>query len=70
MIIFWLPLGFPVIQALPLNLAFTLEFFVDAILPPIVAAKPADDPGRRLVLHMDNASPHRARLTALNLEEK
>jgi hypothetical protein len=46
-----------------------LEFFVDAILPDIIAADPAGDPGRRLVLHMDNAPPHRARFTARNLEE-
>jgi hypothetical protein len=68
-VIFWSPLGFPVIQALPPNVTFTSEFFVDAISPLIVAAKPASDPGRRLVLHMDNVSPHRARLTARNPEE-
>jgi hypothetical protein len=68
-IIFWSPLGFPVIQALPPNMAFTLGFFIDSILLQIVAAKPAGDPGRRLVLHMDNISPHRARLTTRNLEE-
>jgi hypothetical protein len=48
---------------------FTSEIFIDAILQHIVAAKPAGDPGQRLVLHMDNASPHRARLTARNLEQ-
>jgi hypothetical protein len=46
-----------------------MEFFVDATFPHIVVAKPADDSGRRLVLYMDNASRHRARLTARNLEE-
>jgi hypothetical protein len=68
-IILWSPLGFPVIQDLPPKVTFTSEFFVDAILSHIVAAKPADDPGRRLSLHMDNASPHHARLTARNLDE-
>jgi hypothetical protein len=58
-IIFWSPLGFPVIQALSPKVTLTSEFFVDAILSHIVAAKPAGDPGRRLVLHMDNASQHR-----------
>jgi hypothetical protein len=48
---------------------FTSEFFVDAIFPHILAAKPASDPDRWLVLHIDNASPHGARLTAGNLEE-
>jgi hypothetical protein len=68
-VIFWSSLGFPVIQALPPQVTFTSEFFVDAILPHIVAAKPAGDPGRQLVLHIDNASPHRVGLTARNLEE-
>jgi hypothetical protein len=68
-IIFWSPLGFLVIQALPLKVTFTPEFFVDAILPHIVATKPAGGPGRRLALHIDKASPHRTRLTPRNLEE-
>jgi hypothetical protein len=49
---------------------FASEFFGDAILHDIVAVKPAGDPGRPLVLHMDNASPHRVRLTTRNLERK
>jgi hypothetical protein len=68
-IIFWSPLGFPVIQALPSKVTFTSEFFVDAILPHTVAAKPASDPFRRLVLHMEGPSWHRARLTARKLQE-
>jgi hypothetical protein len=63
------PLGFPVIKALPPKLTFTSKFIVDAIVLHIVATKPAGDPGRRLVLQMDNASPHRARLAARNQEE-
>jgi hypothetical protein len=46
-IIFWSPLGFIVIQALPPKVTFTSELLIDAILPHIVAAKPAGDPGRR-----------------------
>jgi hypothetical protein len=68
-IIFWSPLGFPVIQALPPKVTFTSEFFIDAFLPHIVVAMLAGNPGRRLVLHMDHASPHRARLAARNVEE-
>jgi hypothetical protein len=68
-IMFWSPLGFPVIQALPPRVTFTSEFFADAILSDVVIAKPTGDPSRRLVLHMDNASPRRARLMARNLEE-
>jgi hypothetical protein len=69
MVIFWSPLGFPVIQALPPKVTFTLEFFVDAILPHTVAAKPTGDSARQLVLHTDSASPHCTRLTTRNLEE-
>jgi hypothetical protein len=36
-IIFWLPLGFPVIHALPPKLTFTSKLFVGDILPHIVA---------------------------------
>jgi hypothetical protein len=68
-IIFWSPPRFPVIQARRPKVTFTSGFFVNAILPHIVAAKPTDDPGRQLLLHTDNASPHRARLIARNLEE-
>jgi hypothetical protein len=68
-IIVWPPLGFPVTQTLPSKVTFTSKFFIDVILPHIVAAKPAGDPGRRWVLHIDSASPHHARLTARNLEE-
>jgi hypothetical protein len=44
-IICWSALGFRVIQTLPLKVTFTLKFVVDAILPHIVAAKPAGNPG-------------------------
>jgi hypothetical protein len=44
-IIFWSPLGFPVIQAAPPKVAFRSEFFVDTILPHVVITKPAGDPG-------------------------
>jgi histone-lysine N-methyltransferase SETMAR len=67
--IFWSPLGFPLIQALPSKVTFTSEFFVSAVLTHIVASKPVGDPGRRLVLHMEDASPYRATLTARNLDE-
>jgi hypothetical protein len=36
-IIFWLPLGFLVIQALPPKVTFTSELFIADILPQIVA---------------------------------
>jgi hypothetical protein len=59
----WSPRVFPVIQAPPPKVRFISEFFVDAILPHIVATKQAGGHHRRLILHMDNASPDRARLT-------
>jgi hypothetical protein len=57
-----------VIQALPPKVIFTSEFFVDVILPRIVAVKPSGDSGRRLVLQLNNAPPHYARLAARNLQ--
>jgi histone-lysine N-methyltransferase SETMAR len=66
---FWSPLSFPVIQALPPNMPFTAKFFLDNILSDIVASKPACDPYRQRVLHLDNAFPHRAVLTGQQLEE-
>jgi hypothetical protein len=68
-IISWSPLDFRVIQARPPKATFTLKFFTDAILPHSVTAKPAGDTGRWVVLHMNNASPHCARLIARNLED-
>jgi hypothetical protein len=68
MTIFWSLLSFPEMQDPPLKVTFTSEFFLDAIFPHIAAAKPAGDPGRRLILHMDNTSPHRARLIPHNLD--
>jgi hypothetical protein len=69
-VIFWPPLGFSVIQTSPPKMTVTAVSFVDNIVPDIVAAKPVCDPCRRRVLHMDNASPHRAVLIAQRLEEK
>jgi hypothetical protein len=45
-IVFWLPLDFPVIQIWPPKMTFTTKFFVNNTLPDIVAAKPACDPYR------------------------
>jgi hypothetical protein len=58
-IVFWSPVGFPVIWALTPKMTFTVEFFVDDISPDVVAAKPSSNPKRRLALHVDNDSPHR-----------
>jgi hypothetical protein len=48
---------------------FTVNFFVDNILADVVAAQPACDPYRRIVLLMDNVPSERALLTKQKLEE-
>jgi hypothetical protein len=50
-------------------MAFAARFLVDNILPNIVAANLTCDFYRRLVVHMDDTSPHRGLSTAQNLEE-
>jgi transposase len=63
--IFWSPLGFPVIDALPNGEKFTAQYFCDNIVPQIAEQRSSDarqKTGRKLVLHMDNAILHRAKL--------
>jgi histone-lysine N-methyltransferase SETMAR len=64
--VFWSPLGFPVIKALPKGMRFNAEYFCSVILREIDANRPshsAVDRGRNLVLHFDNATVHTARCT-------
>jgi hypothetical protein len=64
--IFWSPLGFPVIDALPAGEKFTARYFYDNIVSQIAEQRPSDarqNRGRKFVVHMDNATPHRAKLT-------
>jgi transposase len=64
--IFWTALGFPVVGALPNAEEFTAQYFCDNIVPQIVEQRSSDarqKTGRKLVVHMDNATPHRAKLT-------
>jgi hypothetical protein len=60
--IFSSPIGFPVITALPPKTSFSSVYFCDHIIPKIVAGLPFDlaQSPRKLMLHMDNANPHRA----------
>jgi hypothetical protein len=53
-----------------MKMRFTVKFFVDNILPDIVAAKPACDSYRQLVLQMYYASQRQTVLTPQKLEEK
>jgi histone-lysine N-methyltransferase SETMAR len=69
--IFWSPLGFPVIDALPTGEKFTALYFCDNIVPQIGEQRSSDarqKTGRKLVVHMDNATPHRAKLTKSRLK--
>jgi hypothetical protein len=43
-VMFWSPVGFLVISTLPRKITSASKFFIDNILPDIVAAKPACDP--------------------------
>jgi hypothetical protein len=62
--IFWSPVGFAVITALPPKTKFSSAYFCDNIIPEIVEGMPFDlaKSPRKLMLHMDNPSPHRARI--------
>jgi histone-lysine N-methyltransferase SETMAR len=64
--VFWSPLGFPVIDALPTGEKFIALYFCHNIVPQIAEQLSSDarqNTGRKLVVHMDNATPHRAKLT-------
>jgi hypothetical protein len=56
-------------QVLPLKMTSIAKFFVDNIFPGIVAANPGCGLYRRLVGHMDNASPHQMMSRTQKLEE-
>jgi histone-lysine N-methyltransferase SETMAR len=60
--IFWSPFDCPVITALPLRAKCKADYFYGDIIPEIVNGMPFDlaTSPRKLMLHMDNASPHRA----------
>jgi transposase len=61
--IFWCPVGFPDSTALPPKTKFSSTYFCNNIIPKIVERMPFDlaESPRKLMLRMDNASPHRAR---------
>jgi hypothetical protein len=56
---FWPPLSFPVITALPPRTKFTAACFCSHIILKIVEGMPFDlaNSPRRLMLHMNNATP-------------
>jgi hypothetical protein len=61
--IFWCPVGFPVMRALPPKSKLNAEYFCDDMIPKIVKEMPFDLTIllRKLMLQMDSASPHRVR---------
>jgi hypothetical protein len=64
--IFWSPFGFPVIDALPAGENFTGQYLCDNIVPQIAEQRPSDaqqNRGRKFVVHMDNATPHKPKST-------
>jgi hypothetical protein len=64
--IFWSPLGFPVIDPLPAGEKFTARYFCGNIAPQIAKQRSSDarqNRGRKFVVHLDNAIPHRVKFT-------
>jgi hypothetical protein len=64
--IFWSPLGFPVIDALLAEEKFIAGYFCDNIVPQIAEQRSSDmrhNKGGKFVVHLDNATPHRPKLT-------
>jgi histone-lysine N-methyltransferase SETMAR len=64
--VFWSPLGFPVVEVLAKKKTFTSEYFCETICTKLVACAPEEtrrNGGRKLTIHMDNASPHRSKQT-------
>jgi histone-lysine N-methyltransferase SETMAR len=69
--IFWSPVNFPVITALPSKSKFSSAYFCDKIIPKIVDGMPFDlaKSPRKLILHIDDTSPHRARASCEYLKK-
>jgi hypothetical protein len=64
--IYWSPLGFPILEALGKRKTFTSDYFCETIAPQFVEYAPMESRqarGRRITIHMDNASPHRSKQT-------
>jgi hypothetical protein len=63
--IFWSPLSFPVIDALPVGERFAAGQFCDNIVPQIAEQQWSDarqNRYRKFVIQMDKVTPHRAKL--------
>jgi hypothetical protein len=53
----WNPLGFHVVDALPMGRIFNAEYYLDNILTALVSFLP-EAVEEQLVVHADNARPH------------
>ena len=61
--IFWNPEGFPIVDVLPSRQIFNSEYFIENILKNIykIFSSRAEEIGRPITLHFDNARPHTSR---------
>lgn len=64
--VLWSPIGFSVVKMLPQGTTFTADYFINTILKEIINTHPQvvrNEPQRKFIVHMDNATPHRAKVT-------
>jgi hypothetical protein len=61
--VFWSPNGFHLIEALPAGQTFTSDYFSQTILYTL-HKNLSHMTARRIVVHMDNARPHRSKVTS------
>jgi hypothetical protein len=66
-IVVWNPQGFHVVKVLPKGCKWTIQYYIENLLPEICAFRVAGD-RRRLVVHADNARPHVSRKVKEYLE--
>ena len=69
--IFWSPRGFPVVEALPKGQKFNSRYMTDVIIPALIEdsrSAPRSYSRHSSLIHMDNATPHKAKKTVESLE--
>lgn len=66
--VFWSPNGFHLVEALPKGQTFTSDYFSQTILYSLRKNLFAMT-GRRTIIHMDNARPHRSKVTTAHLTQ-
>ena len=61
------------VDVMPQKSTITVQYYIDQVLPQLLEHQATSAPSRRrsrLLLHHDNAAPHKARLTQQFLEEQ